>query len=143
MTTNDELILVTGGTGKTGRRVAQRLRTAGRTIRVASRNTEPPLDWDNRATWAPVLDGVLTAYLAYAPDVGFPGADNPRRVRPTRCDRRRAAAGVADRARRGRRGTQRAGRPGRGGCSRRPAGRVAGGVLRTELQRRLPPGGCV
>jgi len=75
MTTNDELILVTGGTGKTGRRVAQRLRTAGRTIRVASRNTEPPLDWDNRATWAPVLDGVHTAYLAYAPDVGFPGAD--------------------------------------------------------------------
>jgi uncharacterized protein YbjT (DUF2867 family) len=75
MTTNDELILVTGGTGKTGRRVAQRLRAAGRTIRVASRNTEPPLDWDNRATWAPVLDGVHTAYLAYAPDAGFPGAD--------------------------------------------------------------------
>jgi uncharacterized protein YbjT (DUF2867 family) len=69
-----ELILVTGGTGKTGRRIAHRLTAAGRPVRVASRNTNPPLDWDNRATWTAILDGVHTAYLAYAPDAGFPGA---------------------------------------------------------------------
>src|SRR3954470_17181557 len=74
-TSQRELTLVTGGTGKTGRRVAQRLAAAGRAIRVASRSTHPALDWDEPATWAPVLDGVRTAYLAYAPDAGFPGAD--------------------------------------------------------------------
>ena len=49
-------ILVLGGTGKTGRRVAERLLAAGRPVRVGSRAGTPPFDWENRATWAPALD---------------------------------------------------------------------------------------
>lgn len=39
---SDELILVTGGTGGLGRRVAQRLRNAGRRVRVVSRRQHEP-----------------------------------------------------------------------------------------------------
>lgn len=37
--------LVLGGTGKTGRRVAERLRTRGLPVRVGSRSAAPPFDW--------------------------------------------------------------------------------------------------
>ena len=67
-------ILVTGGTGKTGRRVAERLLAAGHDVRIGSRAAAPPFDWHDRSTWAAALDGVGAAYLAYAPDLGFPGA---------------------------------------------------------------------
>jgi uncharacterized protein YbjT (DUF2867 family) len=67
-------ILVLGGTGKTGRRVAERLAARGVPIRVGSRSGEPPFDWDAPATWAPVLDGVRAAYVVYYPDLAFPGA---------------------------------------------------------------------
>ncbi|GAB2926930.1 Rossmann-fold NAD(P)-binding domain-containing protein [Streptomyces mayteni] len=63
-------ILILGGTGKTGRRVAALLPGA----RVASRAGTPPFDWTDRATWAPVLDGVRAAYLAYYPDITAPWA---------------------------------------------------------------------
>ncbi len=66
--------LVLGGTGKTGRRVAERLRGRGRQVRIGSRSAIPPFDWADRSSWAPVLDGVSSVYLAYAPDAGFPGA---------------------------------------------------------------------
>ncbi len=72
--TQNELTLVVGGTGKTGRRVAQRLTERGVPIRLAARSTEPRFDWDDESTWAPVLDGVTSIYLTYAPDAGFPGA---------------------------------------------------------------------
>lgn len=68
------LTLVLGGTGKTGRRVAQRLRSLDRAVRIGSRSGEPPFDWEERATWEPALRGVTQVYLAYAPDAGFPGA---------------------------------------------------------------------
>jgi uncharacterized protein YbjT (DUF2867 family) len=32
------------------------------------------LDWNDPATWPGSLDGVSAAYIAYAPDLGFPGA---------------------------------------------------------------------
>jgi uncharacterized protein YbjT (DUF2867 family) len=66
--------LVLGGNGKTGRRVAARLRKRGRPVRIGSRNGEPPFDWDDGATWAPVLAGVEAVYISYYPDVSFPGA---------------------------------------------------------------------
>jgi uncharacterized protein YbjT (DUF2867 family) len=66
--------LVTGGTGKTGRRVAQRLRALGRPVRIGSRAGEPPFDWDDPGTWDPVLDHVDAAYLVFYPDLAFPGA---------------------------------------------------------------------
>jgi uncharacterized protein YbjT (DUF2867 family) len=50
--------LVVGGTGKTGRRVAQRLRARGLPIRIGSPSSEPPFDWDDQATWAPALRNI-------------------------------------------------------------------------------------
>jgi len=72
--TDPRPVLVTGGTGKTGRRVAARLRAAGRPVRIGSRNGQPPFDWHDRTTWGPALDGAGAAYLAYSPDLGFTGA---------------------------------------------------------------------
>jgi hypothetical protein len=37
--------LVLGGTGKTGRRVVERLEARGLPVRVGSRTGEPPFDW--------------------------------------------------------------------------------------------------
>ncbi|MFB7619641.1 NmrA family transcriptional regulator [Kitasatospora sp. NPDC056181] len=68
------LVLVTGGTGKTGRRVAERLTACGREVRIASRTAPVPFDWNDDSTWAPALEGVGAAYLAYYPDLAFPGA---------------------------------------------------------------------
>ncbi len=72
--TNHDRILVLGGTGKTGRRIVQRLTADGRPVRVGSRVGEPPFHWERPHTWAPVLDGVTAAYIAYAPDLAVPGA---------------------------------------------------------------------
>jgi uncharacterized protein YbjT (DUF2867 family) len=66
--------LVLGGTGKTGRRVVERLTARGVPTRVGSRSGEPPFDWDDRSTWAPALDGVASAYISYYPDIAIPGA---------------------------------------------------------------------
>src|SRR5262245_17497794 len=66
--------LVVGGTGKTGRRVADRLEARGVAVRAGSRSSEPRFDWDDRATWGPALAGVDAAYVTFAPDLAFPGA---------------------------------------------------------------------
>ncbi|WP_049565576.1 NmrA family NAD(P)-binding protein [Nonomuraea sp. SBT364] len=67
-------ILVTGGTGKTGRRVADKLTALGHTVRVGSRSGTPPFAWTDRDTWAPALSGVRAAYIAYQPDLIVPGS---------------------------------------------------------------------
>jgi len=74
MNTQHNTILVLGGTGKTGRRVVERLRARGLPVRVGSRAGTPPFDWEDRSTWAPALDGVGSVYLSYFPDVAVPGA---------------------------------------------------------------------
>jgi uncharacterized protein YbjT (DUF2867 family) len=66
--------LVLGGTGKTGRRVAQRLKARGVPTRVGSRSGEPPFDWEDEATWAPALQTVGSVYVSYYPDLAVPGA---------------------------------------------------------------------
>jgi uncharacterized protein YbjT (DUF2867 family) len=66
--------LVLGGTGKTGRRVAQRLTARGLSVRVGSRSGEPPFDWDDEATWAPALKDVGSVYVSYYPDLAVPGS---------------------------------------------------------------------
>ncbi|MFD8590230.1 NAD(P)H-binding protein [Streptomyces sp. NPDC059637] len=66
--------LVTGGTGKTGRRVAERLAARGLPVRIGSRSGEPAFAWEDPATWEAALDGVGAVYIAYYPDLGFPGA---------------------------------------------------------------------
>jgi uncharacterized protein YbjT (DUF2867 family) len=71
---NNNTILVLGGTGKTGRRVAQRLEARGVPIRIGSRSGSPAFDWEDRSTWAPALDGVRAVYVSYYPDLAVPGA---------------------------------------------------------------------
>ncbi|MEV0021806.1 NAD(P)H-binding protein [Streptomyces atroolivaceus] len=56
-------VLVTGGTGKTGRRTAARLRELGVKTRAASRSGETPFDWADRTTWQAALDGVDAVYI--------------------------------------------------------------------------------
>ena len=67
-------ILVLGGTGKTGRRVAQRLEDRGLTVQIGSRSAEPRFEWHDAATWAPVLQGMGAVYITYQPDLAVQGA---------------------------------------------------------------------
>jgi len=69
-----ELTLVLGGTGKTGRRVAEGLKTSGKAVRIGSRSAVPSFDWDNEKNWDACLQGVTAAYISYAPDLAIPGA---------------------------------------------------------------------
>jgi uncharacterized protein YbjT (DUF2867 family) len=69
-------ILVTGGTGKTGRRVVERLRALSQSVRVGSRSANPPFDWADRTTWAPALRDVGAAYVSYYPDLAASGAED-------------------------------------------------------------------
>ncbi|MFC4011255.1 NmrA family NAD(P)-binding protein [Nonomuraea purpurea] len=59
----EQAILVLGGTGKSGSRIAARLRARGAAVRVASRSGEWRFDWNDRATWDHVLDGVAAVYV--------------------------------------------------------------------------------
>jgi uncharacterized protein YbjT (DUF2867 family) len=70
----DRPILVIGATGKTGRRVANRLEARGIAVRRGSRNSAIPFDWEAPDTWAPALTGARAAYVTYFPDLAFPGA---------------------------------------------------------------------
>jgi uncharacterized protein YbjT (DUF2867 family) len=74
MTDTDAGVLVTGATGKTGRRIAARLRASGVPVRDGSRRADPPFDWADRGTWEDALRGVGAAYLTYFPDLAVPGA---------------------------------------------------------------------
>jgi len=66
--------LVLTGTGKTGRRVLARLSSLGVPVRAGSRSTAPPFDWEDRRTWRRALEGTSAVYVAYAPDLAYPGA---------------------------------------------------------------------
>jgi uncharacterized protein YbjT (DUF2867 family) len=70
----DGTSLVLGGTGKTGRRVAERLAARDLPVRVGSRSGDPAFDWDDPATWGPALEGVGSVYVSYYPDLAVPGA---------------------------------------------------------------------
>src|SRR5215207_10010096 len=73
-TQEKKVTLVLGGTGKTGRRVAQRLEARSILTRVGSRSGEPPFDWEDKATWEPALRDVESVYVSYYPDLAVPGA---------------------------------------------------------------------
>lgn len=70
----DDRYQVIGATGKTGRRVAEKLRQKGLSVRAVSRSTEIPFDWNSQSTWAAALDGIDSAYVTYQPDIALPGA---------------------------------------------------------------------
>ncbi|ALL66521.1 Putative nucleoside-diphosphate-sugar epimerase [Paraburkholderia caribensis MBA4] len=69
-----DAILVLGSTGKTGRRVAERLTARGADVRHGSRSGTPPFDWADRASWGPALEGVKAVYISYFPDLAVDGA---------------------------------------------------------------------
>ncbi|WP_320671420.1 NmrA family NAD(P)-binding protein [Patulibacter defluvii] len=66
-------VLVLGGTGKTGRRVAARLTARGVPARIGSRRGAPPFDWDDPRGWDAALAGVGAVYLSFQPDLAIPG----------------------------------------------------------------------
>lgn len=74
MNNHQQTILILGATGKTGRRIAQRLEADGQPVRLGSRGATPPFDWENRSTWAAALEGVQAAYISFQPDLAVPGA---------------------------------------------------------------------
>ena len=68
------LTLVLAANGKTGRRVTSQLQTLGVPVRLGSRSTELPFDWEDSSTWESVLEGVKAAYVVYTPDLSVPSA---------------------------------------------------------------------
>ena len=70
----DGLVLVLGATGKTGRRIVERLEARGIPTRRGSRSAFPSFDWNNEANWDDCLAGVESVYINYAPDLAIPGA---------------------------------------------------------------------
>ena len=74
------MTLVLGGTGKTGRRVVERLRARGVPVRIGSRSAELPFEWQDQTSWAPVLQDVASVYITYYPDLAVPGAANTIRA---------------------------------------------------------------
>ncbi len=71
---SNEITLVIGGSGKTGRRIAARLQQRGRAVRLGSRSASPAFAWDDRSSWSAAIDGVTAIYIAYHPDLAVPGA---------------------------------------------------------------------
>lgn len=67
-------ILVIGGTGKTGRKVASKLVNLGHNVRIGSRSASPAFDWDHPETWTESLQGMKKAYITFQPDLAVPGA---------------------------------------------------------------------
>lgn len=67
-------VLVTSGTGKTGRRVVERLAARGVPVRAGSRTGEVVFDWADESGWEEALRGAEAAYIAYYPDLAAPGA---------------------------------------------------------------------
>ncbi|MDJ0835173.1 MAG: NmrA family NAD(P)-binding protein [Acidobacteriota bacterium] len=68
------LTLVIGGSGKTGRRVVNLLKSKGVPVRIGSRSANPSFDWNREDGWGSCLENVTSAYITYAPDLAMPGA---------------------------------------------------------------------
>ena len=67
---SNDTTLVLGATGKTGRRVAARLRLHGTQVRTASRSSRTRFDWLDPDGWDPVLQDITTAYVVPPPVPG-------------------------------------------------------------------------
>ncbi|HEY4344988.1 MAG TPA: ergot alkaloid biosynthesis protein [Parvibaculum sp.] len=58
-----DMVLVTGGTGKTGKALIAQLQEKRIPYRVASRSGPRPFDWERPATWDVALEGIAAIYL--------------------------------------------------------------------------------
>ena len=102
-TTQAKPILVTGATGKTGRRIVERLTSAGVPVRAGSRTAEPPFDWYDPATWDPALEGVgRGVHLVLAGPCGSRRSRGHEQVRQAGRGEGGSTAGAVGRAWRGR-----------------------------------------
>jgi uncharacterized protein YbjT (DUF2867 family) len=68
--------LVIGGSGKTGRRVVDRLKALGHDVQSASRSSSPSFDWHDDWNWNEVLTNVKALYVTYHPDLSVSGASD-------------------------------------------------------------------
>ncbi|MEO6287002.1 MAG: NAD(P)H-binding protein [Dyadobacter sp.] len=66
--------LVIGGTGKTGRKVVQRLTDLGLPVRIGSRSNIPGFDWENKDSWKEALHEISQVYITFQPDLAVPGS---------------------------------------------------------------------
>ncbi|WP_298322196.1 hypothetical protein [Haloactinopolyspora sp.] len=67
---NESLLLVLGGTGSIGRRVATTLSASGRSVRAASRHGPARFDWADPSTWAAAVAAVAAVALVEEGHVG-------------------------------------------------------------------------
>lgn len=67
-------ILVLGGTGKTGKRVIEKLEELKISSRLGSRNAPLPFDWGNPENWTAVLNDIQQVYITFQPDLAVPDA---------------------------------------------------------------------
>jgi len=74
MTDTTKSILVLGATGKTGKRVADKLEALNLTLHRGSRNGPTKFDWQDQSGWSGALQGIDSVYLSYFPDLAVPDA---------------------------------------------------------------------
>ena len=65
-------ILVLGSTGKTGKRVVERLQNLQKPLRLGSRNGQPSFNWNEPSNWKEVLSGIESVYITFQPDLAVP-----------------------------------------------------------------------
>lgn len=71
MSNGNDTTLILGATGKTGRRIAARLRLRGTPVRAASRSSGTRFDWSDPGSWDAALRGIAAVYVV-APSVPGP-----------------------------------------------------------------------
>ena len=71
---NKQNILVIGGTGKTGRKIVNKLNALGHNVRIGSRSVTPAFGWDNPDTWEDTMQNIDKVYITFQPDLAVPGA---------------------------------------------------------------------
>ncbi|WP_425404313.1 NAD(P)H-binding protein [Hwanghaeella sp.] len=67
-------VVILGGAGKTGARVAARLQAQGRPAHILSRSTGTRFDWEDKSTWESAVEGAGALFIVYQPDLAVPGA---------------------------------------------------------------------
>ena len=72
--------LVIGATGKTGKRVTNKLRAAHKRVKAASRSGTVIFDWNDKSNWPDVFSNVTAMYVTYFPDLAMPGAQDDIRT---------------------------------------------------------------
>jgi len=72
--THNNPTLVLGGTGKTGRRIVERLKAQSVPVRIGSRSGIPPFEWQEPSAWNAALQNVASVYISYHPDLAAQGA---------------------------------------------------------------------